>query len=52
MPFFSEAEAEAEVEAEAEATDTEIYMAEDELEAYLVCPDETKETYILMWWKT
>ena len=27
-------------------------MAEDELEAYLVCPDVAKETDILMWWKT
>ena len=44
--FFSE------VEAKAEATDTEKYMEEDELEAYLVCPDEAKETDILMWWKT
>ena len=39
-------------EAEAEATDTKKYMAEDELEAYLVCPDEAKETDILMWWET
>ena len=33
---------------EAEATDTEKYMAEDELEAYLVYPDEAKETDILI----
>ncbi|KAL5505608.1 hypothetical protein EMCRGX_G007072 [Ephydatia muelleri] len=47
--FFSEDEAEAEA---TDSTDTEKYMAEDELEAYLVCPDEAKETDILMWWKT
>ena len=34
------------------STDTEKYMAEDELEAYLVCPDKAKETDILMRWKT
>ena len=28
------------------------YASEDELEAYLVCPDEAKETDILMWRKT
>eukprot|EP00731_Ephydatia_muelleri_P003883 Em0002g59a len=47
--LFSEDEAEAEA---TDSTDTEKYMAEDELEAYLVCPDEAKETDILMWWKT
>ncbi|KAL5486756.1 hypothetical protein EMCRGX_G019277 [Ephydatia muelleri] len=47
--FFSDNEAEAEA---TDSTDTEKYMAEDELEAYLVCPDEAKETDILMWWKT